>query len=471
MAITLTIGGVDKTSLLRKNSLRITDELNSRNTCDFAISAPDSTFRPDVGQEVIFTQDGVRIFAGTIDEVEEQKEEGSSAMIFQIRCVDYNQLCDRHLVARVYENQTLGAIVKDIVTQDLAGEGVTTNHVQDGPLITKAIFNYQTVTEAFNNLAELTGYAWNIDYNKDLHFFARETYTAPFSIDDTSNNVRNMTVRQTREQYRNRQYIRAGQDVTDVRTEQFVGDGKTKTFVLAFPVATVPTITVNGVSKTVGIRGLETGKDFYWSKGEKEITQDDSAVPLTSIDTLSVTYQGLFPIILASQSDSEISSRASVEGGTGVYEAIEDDQSIDSQVLATQKADGLLRKFGRIPRIIEFETDTVGLAVGQLITINITAHNLNGNFLIDSVQAWDVDGLYLRYRVRALDGERLGGWVEFFQKLAQTGRKFVIRENEVLILLRRFSDVIVLSDTITTTSATYTSAVVGTAEIGFSEVA
>lgn len=452
MAITLTIGGVDKTSLLRVNSLQISDELNTRNTCQFSLIDTTGAYRPTVGQEAIILDGAVRRFAGTLDESSEAVPLGTSALVVQCQCADYNQIADRHLVARVYENQTLGAIVTDIVTQDLAGEGVTTTNVQTGPTITKATFNYRTVAQAFNDLAELTGYAWYVDYNKDLHFCARETNLAPFSLTDVSANFRYMVVRKTREQYRNRQYIRAGQDITDPRTDSFKGDGKTKAFVLNFPCAKVPTVKVNTVAKTVGIRGLETGKDWYWSKGEKEVTQDDAGTALASTDILDVTYQGLFPIILSSQSDGEISSRAATEGGTGIYEAIEDDQSIDSQPLATQKADGLLRRFGRIPQIVEFETDTGGLAAGQLITINVTKHGLNAQFLIDSAQAQDVQGKFLRYRVRVLDGERIGGWIEFFQKLAQAGRKFVIRENEVLVLLRRFSDVVKLTDTLTVES-------------------
>ena len=469
MAITLTIGGVDKTSLLRVNSLQISDELNTRNTCQFSLIDTTGAYRPTVGQEAIILDGAVRRFAGTLDESSEAVPLGTSALVVQCQCADYNQIADRHLVARVYENQTLGAIVTDIVTQDLAGEGVTTTNVQTGPTITKATFNYRTVAQAFNDLAELTGYAWYVDYNKDLHFCARETNLAPFSLTDVSANFRYMVVRKTREQYRNRQYIRAGQDITDPRTDSFKGDGKTKAFVLNFPCAKVPTVKVNTVAKTVGIRGLETGKDWYWSKGEKEVTQDDAGTALASTDILDVTYQGLFPIILSSQSDGEISSRAATEGGTGIYEAIEDDQSIDSQPLATQKADGLLRRFGRIPQIVEFETDTGGLAAGQLITINVTKHGLNAQFLIDSAQAQDVQGKFLRYRVRVLDGERIGGWIEFFQKLAQAGRKFVIRENEVLVLLRRFSDSVALADMLTVTSAALGLAEAGTAVVSFSE--
>ena len=449
MSTTLTIGGVDKTEIFEFPSLGISDNLNHRNDCSFVLSDQTGAYRPSVGQEVIITKDGTRIFAGSIDEWEEEDLPGQVVEGI-IPCVDYNQIADRHLVARVYENQTLGAIVADIVTQDLAGEGITTTNVQSGPTISKAAFNYRTVAEAFNDLSQLTGYDWYIDYYKDLHFFSRETNTAPFSITDISYNYRNMKVRYTREQYRNRQYIRAGYDITDSRTEEFKGDGKTKTFPLSFAVAKVPSaVTVNAVAKTIGIKGIDTGKDWYWNKGEREITQDDAAAALISTDTLAVTYQGLFPIILVSQDDTEISSRASTEGGTGIYEDVEEDANIDSRDLATSKADALLRRFGRIPRIITFETDTGGLRAGQLINITNARRNLSDNFLIESVTA-RAEQLDLVYSVKALDGEALGGWVEFFQKLAQSTRKFVIRENEVLGLLRRFSDAIVLVDTLTT---------------------
>ena len=452
MATTLAIGGVDKTGMFEFPSLSISDNLNHRNDCSFVLSDQTGVYRPSVGQEVIITKDGTRIFAGSIDEWEEEDLPGQVVEGI-IPCVDYNQIADRHLVARVYENQTLGAIVADMVTQDLAGEGITTTNVQSGPIIAKAAFNYRTVAEAFNELSQLTGYDWYIDYYKDLHFFSRETNTAPFSITDASYNYRNMKVRYTREQYRNRQYIRAGHDITDARTEEFKGDGKTKTFPLSFPVAKVPSaITVNGASKSVGIKGVDTGKDWYWNKGEREIVQDDAAAALISTDTLAVTYQGLYPIIISSQDDTEIAARASTEGGTGLYEDVEEDTNIDSRDLATSKAEALLRRFGRIPRIITFETDTGGLRAGQLISITNARRNLSGNFLIESVTA-RADQLDLVYTVKALDGEALGGWVEFFQKLAQSTRKFVIRENEVLGLLRRFSEAIVLTDALSTATA------------------
>jgi hypothetical protein len=51
----------------------------------------------------------------------------------------------------------------------------------------------------------------------------------------------------------------------------------------------ITTLTVNGVPKTLGILGQDTGKDWYWVPGLRFIVQDPSAPPLTASDTLVVS--------------------------------------------------------------------------------------------------------------------------------------------------------------------------------------
>lgn len=477
MAITLTIGGEDWTGYLLTNSLSISDQLNSRNTSSFDLISVEGAgpivtdagdtlitsdgdtlyygIRPEVGQEVIFLRDGVtRVFAGTIDDLTEEKMPGSDALRYTVACVDNNALADRRLVYDAYENQTLAAIVEDIVTEFLAGEGITTTYVQTGPVIERAVFNYVTAAQAFDDLAELTGFSWYIDYDKNLRFFSRETHAAPFALTDSSGNFRNLKVRRTMERYRNRQYIRGGVDLTVERTETFKGDGETRAFPLQFPIGKVPTaLSINGGPQlTIGILGIDSGKDFYWNKGSNLLTQSDSGTKLTATDTGSVTYQGQFPLTVNAQDDAAIAAMASLTGGTGIIESIEDKPNLDTEPAATDFANAYLRKDGRIPTHIDFETDDDGLEAGQLITITIGAHNLTGAYLIDNVSADDIDGLFLRYKVRALDGESVGGWERFFKNMADQGRKFVIRENEVLTYMRRIAETVSVSDAVSYTT-------------------
>ncbi len=456
MAISLLISLVDKTTLLKTDSINISDDLNSRNTCSFTLVDTTGVYRPSIGETVVILEGATRRFAGTIDDTNEVALDGNNTLAIDVDCVDYNQIPDRHLVARVYEDKTLKYIVEDIIAQDLTNESITSANVETGQTIEKAVFNYGTATECFNELSELTGYAWYIDYNKDMHFFARETNTAPFSLTDTSGNFRNMKVRRTREQYRNTQYLRAGTDITNSRTETFKGDGQTRTFTTAYPIAKVPTnitISASTSTQTIGIRGVDTGKDWYWNKGEPVLNQDDTATLISLTGTVSITYQGMFPLFLMSQDTDEVTTRAAAEGGSGIYEAIEEDANINDRDLAGVKADGILRRLGSIPVIVEFETDTAGLAAGQLISINITRHGINSTYLIDSVRVTDIKGQFLRYQVRALSGESLGSWETFFKTLATTGKKYVIRDNEVLGILRRLTDTATVTDTVA--SSTY----------------
>ena len=476
MALTLTIGGVVKTSLLHAGSLRITDELNTRNTCGFTLIDEAGTYRPIVGQVVSITNGGVTIFGGTIDSVKEREIPGNIANRFEVTCVDYNQIVDRHRVAREYLADTIGDIVVDIVTQDLAGEGITVQGsvAGSGPTITRILFNYATVAEAFNELAQLIGYYWNIGYDKVLSFTDRATNAAPFDLTDSNEKflAGSMLVETTRAQYRNRQYLRAGYERTNSRTEDFAGESAKRSFTLIFPVALEPSVTVDTgggpVAKTIGIRGIDTGKDWYYQKNDQIISQDDGGTVLAPGDRLHVTYQGLYPLSIMAQDDLEIAGRVSVEGGTGVYEDIENEPNIDGGDLAYDKAMGILQRYGVIPRIVTYETDSSGLASGQLQSINITRHNIDAYYLIDKVDTRDVDGINIRYAIRAVSGESLGSWYEFFRKMAAAGKQWIVRENEVLVLIRRFSDAVALTDTDSYVSAARESRV-GTALVGYSE--
>jgi len=799
MSIIIEIEGVDKTSLVQQKQLSVTDELNSRNTYDLEIVSTDGTYRPAVGHDVVLTNSGVILFAGTIDTLSESSTNNgiTPSLSFQLGCVDYNQLCDRFLVADVYDSHLAGNIVKHIITDFinaiLPGEGITYVNVQDGPTISKAVFNYISATQALDELAEISGFcvdietealtkrgwvngnnltkddiilsmksdgklawskifniyrnenydgpmyhltgrrldsfvtpghkfpltngnlikvenlrerdvlrtmgdyvenenqiypdyfvelmgwviteghyvnlkrcnctsvqiyqnnntekcqriekilnqtnskwhkhisnrglccfnfsgelalkvreiaperilnfkfihsltqsqrllilktmidgdgsiaisrnkfdkpvfvqkdkrsadafamiatlagiptyirlrthplgqtygvtlrsiktvwvctlkgaetigygpsrkrnpqhyykglvwcpeteygtfvcrrsgivhitgnSWWIDYTKDMHFCSRLTNAAPFALTDTSNNYRNLSIKRTRQDYRNKEYFRGGQDISSALTETFKGDGENATFSLTLPCAKVPSsVTVDAAVKTIGIRQVETGKDWYWNEGDREITQDTGGAKLTSANILSVTYQGYFPIVIESVNESAIAERKLVEGGTGIYEHAVTDTSINTSEAVQERANALVRKYGEIPETVEFETDSDGLKAGQLINITVTKHNLNAAYLIQRVTIQDITSNILRYQVTAMSGEYIGGWIEFFKGLAKAGQGYVIRENEVLVKNRNLTDNLRLTDTLTVTSGSPI-AIVGSSAVGYSE--
>lgn len=469
----LLVNGIDCSALFACNSVSITDDLNARNTLDLVLLNPAGIRRPDDGDPVELYDNGVMIFGGLVSDYDETTPPGTGALKTAVNCVDYNQLADRRLVAEVYENMTAGAIVRAIVTKYLAADGVTANGVQDGPVIPKITFNYVYASDAFSELFDRTGYAWNIDYERDLHFFGRETFRAPLALSDTSENFRALHVKRSLSDYRNRQYLRGGKALTAPRIESWKGDGENRTFTTAFPIGKAPTVTVASLAQTVGVKGVDTGKQWYWSKGTDTISQD-AAAPVPLADTVvQVTYQGLYPIVISAKDDAQIADRAAREGTSGIYDAIADGRDTDDYDLALDRAMSYLRQKGLIQDVVLFDTDSPGLVAGQLISIDVTRHRLRGDYLIDSVSGSDMDGKFVRWNVRALSGERLGSWVDFFKKLAAARQSGILgteatAEMEMLNLVQTMSDSTTVSDTLTATPETVETRA-GTAVAGFSK--
>jgi hypothetical protein len=385
------------------------------------------------------------VFSGVIDRpASKYLSLASNAKIHQISCTDWHNIGDRRIIAKIYTNTLAGNIVKDFITNYLAAEGVTAGTIQDGEIVSEAVFNYVTITRALDSLAELTGFEYYFDEKKALHFFHRATNYNDTVITETSD-VKNLQVEPVAEEYRNRQFIRAGMDTTDPQTETAKGDGSTKIFPVAYPLSKVPTVKVNGITQTVGIRGVETGKQWYWSKGDNTISQDDSGTPLTSSQTITITYQGLFDIVVVSHDQAEISRMQGIEGGTGIHEHVIDDPYLTDRGSAFDSAAAKLARYAKVGNKVTFDTKIKGLRAGQLIPVKLASFGIDDYFLIESVRASELgtsDGKIL-YSVSVVDGSATGGWAKFFKQLANKGQAFVLRENiqenEVLTTLASFT--------------------------------
>lgn len=420
--------------IVQKNSLSYNDRLNERSTVSFVVIEP--TFEIDIGMEVFIEDDGNIIFGGTI---ENSKSYGDKEKYVSVSCVDFSQLIDTRIIADSFENTLAGDIVRSFISNKFFEEGIIAGNIQDGPVISKAVFNYDNGNVALNYLTDTTGHSWYIDKDKKLHFFERSAYTAPTLLADNSSNYSGLQVSKSRGEYRNRQYIRAGQDMTqEIIKEKPTPkpDGVSKTFVTRLPIAKKPRIYIEDVEviqDDIGVNGLDKNKKYYFTFNSNTITQDDSEAVL-STEKLEISYFGLYPLLVVAENPEEIENRKTLEGGSGIYENIIQEQNIDTRDAAFQLANGKLDKYGIIPKIVTWNTYERGLKAGQLIPIQNTKHNLNDSFLIESVTARDDNGLTL-YSVKALDGSSLGGWEKLFKSLIEGNKKLVIRENEVLVLL------------------------------------
>lgn len=433
----LTIGGLDRTGYLVPGSLSLEDAINERSILSFTLKAPQGTLTVAEGQQVTLTNVDP-IFGGTIESVTEKQPLGSTQVVYSVQCVDWHQVLDRRVVAESYADTTVGAIIADIVTTYLAAEGIT-HAVVNATVVREAVFNYVPATQVFDRLAERTGCNWWIDPGKVLHFEARDATAAPWSVSSTSP-IRNVQVQRHRQEYRNRQFVKGGRATTDPQTESFHGDGATQTFNVGYPIASAPTVTLNGSSQTVGIRGTDSGKDWYYAKGDRAVTQDSAGTPIGAADTLSVTYQGLYSIVVILKDDEAILDRQTVEGGTGYYDQVDEEPEISNLQAAIEYASDKLRRYARTGRILTFQTFQDGLAAGQILHVELPEHGLDEDFLIMRVEFAETEAdEFYEWSVEAVSGEAVGGWSQFFRKLAGAGKVLVFRENiseeEVLVIV------------------------------------
>lgn len=480
------IAGVDVSPYVDLRSFSFEQELDNRGQAEFdLVDVGPTGLSIELGSPVEIRINTALVFGGMVDTVDSQLAELDNLVVLRVQCVDWSSLLDKHvIVGRVVNPGSFREVVRKIVEElsgdpgeTLADDGVvvpTDGRVAFGPTdIGPFSFNYQTVSEAFDDLAELFGYSWTLTAEKVIEFREASSNAAPFPIDETFREYRRLRVERTLSDYRNIQILRGGIDVTDVDLiETFAGDGEERSFTLSLPVAEKPTsVKVNAATKTTGIKQKEEAQ-FLYQVGDKVITQDDGETVLTSGDTLEVTYKGQFPVIVKSRDNPEITRFAAVSGTSGADTEVTQEDDIDTIELAERRASGLLRRFGKIVGEVKYETSRGGLRPGQLQPVTVPQVVLSGDLLITKIElkftGFEDGEEVFEWFITASTGEFLGGWSRFFKEAAKGQRKFILRENEQLLVIASQSDIFTLGDAISVTDPLgafgtdrYTFAIVG----------
>lgn len=391
MNVTCTIGGVDRTNWVKVNTARWNRSINSRGTASLEIEDIGRGWTPLSGQSISLVVDGTTVFAGNIGTVKAKRHPGLRGYLwFSLEAQDYNHIADRRVVAATYENQSVHDIVDAVVANFLTGEGVTTTNVYSASpalvITSKLEFNYETVTQVLNKLASIAGYTWWIDVAKDLHFGPLLASVAPISISDNSDNFRELVVEYSRDEYRNRQYVRTEYDLGRNLSDTFVGDGSTRFFVTRLPISKKPTVKVNGVAKTVGQLGVDgPGWDWYWLLDGFGVQNFAPNPILTSADTLVVDYTAGFSNVVVAEDKAEQAAWATRTGNSGIIESVEEQRNISDWNTLDSIGTARLRQYGKDVTRLEFICYVSNIAPGQYLPVNITYHGLNGNYTIEKV--------------------------------------------------------------------------------------
>jgi len=438
--------------VIQTNSFQASSRLEERGTASFVVKdlTGSGSYSQDMTVEVyegeIGVPSGTPIYAGFIDSVEASPIGVSNGLFHRINCKDNHYLADKRLVVKTYTSKTLAYIVNDILTDYLADEGITAGTIQTGPTIETVIFNLVNVTQCFDALKEYSGFTWRINHDKSLDFMDRVTNTAPWAL--TGAHVEQGTARRLggNAAYRNRQYVRGGTGITSQQTETRTSDGNTLAFTMGFPLALEPTVTFNGVPQSVGIKGVDTGKDCYWNKGDATITFD--SVAGTSGHSIVVVYYGQYPLIALSESQSSMAATKALEGGSGIVENVVTETQHESSASISASARGKITQYCQNAEKFSFVTRTSGLEAAQMLTVTFAPFGYTAvEMLIESVSITEF-GNQLSYSVTVITGPVLGSWTKLFSRILERQDKTIkVGDSRLLILLQQ-------SETLALTEAT-----------------
>lgn len=433
--------------LVESGSVHIENAIGRRSQASFNLQTDTSKHYEQYEQVYIYDENTVGIFTGYIYDPREQVSGSLAVLNHSISAIDQHFCADKRRVAVTFTNKSIGYMVKWVVDNVLAEEGVTIGEIYDGllpsktlypsatlyprggiGLVPEAVFVYCKVSEALDALATAASasgvpYYWQIDKHKQLWFLPYTSVVNSNVVDGTlvEEKMNPPSIRRVNPKYRNYQYATGGVTQTSTQVETRKGDSNITSWPMNFKLAKQPIVKVNTVAKTVGIRGVETGKDFYWNKGEYEITQDSGGTKLTSSDTLEVTYIGEYATVFVAQDAGQVEAQRQVDGTSGIVEDVENDPTITSADAGFNLVSALLTHNARKAKILEFTTRQKDFEQGQLATVDMPWFDLsNAQMLIESVSASDSDGLHMFYSITAIEGPADQSWVSFFSKLLKT---------------------------------------------------
>lgn len=181
---------------------------------------------------------------------------------------------------------------------------------------------------------------------------------------------------------RNQQIITNVYGLVNPPTLALTADGSTTSWTLGYPVYSAPVILINGQAATVGLQGVDSGKQFYWQPGSTSISYDTNLPKLPSGTVIDVTYVGQSTVNTVVNNSTAIAAQAAIELNSGNIAEIESALTFSpagtlspngmTSTQATTFAQGLLNRFGfTSPSELIGTTLYGGLAPGTIIPVMI----------------------------------------------------------------------------------------------------
>ena len=338
-----------------------------------------------IGQDITIYCDSnssptTKIFTGVIEDIEFLSPDYNREFI-TLSGRDYTARLLDVTALETYNNSAPETIIQNLIDKYVTG--VTYNNVAvTGTTITHLTFKHKSIFECIRIIAELIGYSFWIDVNKDLHL-ERESTVASGYVLDNSNIIGTATFETDREELFNEVWVYGGRYLGGFREDK-TGDGVGSVFTMQYkPHNTY--VTVAGTKKLGGIYQMSnvtlSGTQYLVDYDQKGIifvsgTSTGNNIP-GSLSAIVIQYDRDLPIVKFTKDNSSIESyKKRVK--------IIQDSDIDSPLQALDVAKSYLNqhkdpvKMGRL-RIKAISS----LTIGNTIVVNLPNQNISSeNFKI-----------------------------------------------------------------------------------------
>lgn len=450
MAVQILINSEDKTKYVAWESLRIKNVLTTKvDSCSFTIrNYGNRIYVPVVGREVIIYDNATKVFAGHIVR-RTQKFSWFKVVEYECECVDYSRLLSKRLVSNIYENMTINAIIQHLIDHFSIG-GFTTNNVSCTTEIEYIAFNYQPLDKCLEELAKLVNYDYYVDYDKDIHFRASDSVSAPYDITETNGkcDLNTLVIRQDNSQVRNTIIVRGG----DYESSRFTADiecnGTDYVYPLPYKFSEFRA-TLTGQVMNVGIdfSGDPNYYDALHNKSEKVIKFREARTPSNG-SLLRVSGLPILPLIIKLEAPEKVSAMLSAEGVAGDYEFLVVDSTLENKQAARDRANAEITAYGDTLCEGEFETEEAGLRAGQTININVPSLGIDSNYIINKVDSRMFSETGMKYTISLISTKSKDMIGLLQQILLNQTKQIKVRENEIIDLINSYYETLNISESV-----------------------
>ena len=316
------------------------------------------------------------IFTGILENRSFEGEGNSQNLVLSGR--DYTaRLMDVTIEPVVYTNSEISTIVTNIINNEV--KDITTNNVDvTTTTLERIAFNHTSVYEAFKQLAELSGFMFYIDNDKDLHFEIRNSISSGFTFNNT--NILNSNFETNREDFSNIIWVYGDRQLTTAPREIFTQTASLGSVITLNYKPSNTNVSVLGSIYKGGIFNLVAGTsvsglDYLVNYEDRQIifvsgTTVGYSKILPNTGSAVIVYERSVPIVKFGQDDASITA-------FGPKEKVIIDKSIKDPLTARKLLLSELENSLPLDRVNLQLNGWFALTPGNTCIVNIPNFNLN----------------------------------------------------------------------------------------------